>query len=144
MKHILAQFIYILSTSRLGILSAVCRTVAGKFSIGGLCSSAGRFFVCAGGLDIVKLTKNPLIVFHVWIWGLGALFGGAKPPVATGLAVYWHKKYFPLFLQETSTWKKNLKRSILKIVSEAIRLCVGKQFFFVPLNAGGHARDQFF
>jgi len=35
-----------------------------------------------GGLDILKLTKTPLTVFHVSIWGLGTLFGGAKPTKA--------------------------------------------------------------
>jgi len=57
-----------------------CRTVARKFSIGGLCSSAGGLCVCLGGLDIIKLTKTPLIYsaspFN--LEGLGALFGGAK------------------------------------------------------------------
>jgi len=33
-----------------------------------------------GELDILKLTKTPLTVFHVSIWGLGALFGGLSPP----------------------------------------------------------------
>jgi len=55
------------------------RTVARKFSIGGLC-------ICAGGLDIIKLTKIPHIYsgsrFH--LGGLGALFGPPKTPVATG------------------------------------------------------------
>jgi len=44
------------------------RTVVRKFSIGGLC-------VCAGGLDI-KLTKIPLILFHVSIWGCLELYLG--------------------------------------------------------------------
>ena len=52
--------------------------------IGGLC-------VCAEGLDIMKLTKIPLIysVSRFNLGGLGAFFGGATstkaPPVATGL-----------------------------------------------------------
>ena len=35
-----------------------------------------------GWLDILKIDKNSndLIVFHVSIWGLGALFGGLSPP----------------------------------------------------------------
>jgi len=50
------------------------KTVARKFSTGGLCSSAG-------GIDFTKLTKTPLIYsvsrFNLG-GGLGALFGGAK------------------------------------------------------------------
>jgi len=34
------------------------RTVARKFSIGGLCVSAGGIWVCAGGLDTLKTDKN--------------------------------------------------------------------------------------
>jgi len=48
----------------------ITRTVARKFSIGGLCSSAG-------GLDITKLTKTPLI-YSVSRFNLGGL-GAAKP-----------------------------------------------------------------
>jgi len=54
------------------------RTIAKKFSI--------------GGLDIIKLSKIPLIysVSHFNLGGLGALFGGGmnppQPPVATGQA----------------------------------------------------------
>jgi len=53
------------------------RTVARKFSIGGLCGSAG-------GFDIIKLTKAPLIssVSRFNLGGLGALFGGISPPKA--------------------------------------------------------------
>ena len=64
----------------------VTRTVAKKFSIGGLC-------VCLGGLDITKLTKSPLI-YSVSRFNLGGLelclveLGPPKPPpVATGLLV---------------------------------------------------------
>jgi len=51
--------------------------------MGGLCSSAGGV-VCAGGVDIIKLTKAPLIysVSRFNLGGLGALFGGAKPTKA--------------------------------------------------------------
>jgi len=46
-------------------------------------------YVCAGRLDVEHLLKSPLIYrFHISIWGLGALSGGAKPtkaPVATGV-----------------------------------------------------------
>jgi len=41
------------------------RTVARKFSIGGLC-------VCEGGLDIIKLTEIPLI-YSVLCFNLGKL-----------------------------------------------------------------------
>jgi len=34
------------------------RTVARKFSVGGLCVSAGGIWACARGLDILKLTKS--------------------------------------------------------------------------------------
>ena len=60
-----------------------CRNVARKFSIGGLC-------VCFRGLDIMKLTKTPLIysVSHFSLWGLELCLGRIskkKSPVATGL-----------------------------------------------------------
>jgi len=48
------------------------RTVTRNFSIGGLCSSAGELFVCAEGLDIIKLTKTPLI-YSVSRFNLGSL-----------------------------------------------------------------------
>jgi len=56
----------------------------------GLCSSAGELCVCAGGLDIIKLTKIPLIYrVSLSIWcGLEICLGGLSPPnppVATGL-----------------------------------------------------------
>ena len=38
-----------------------CRNVAGKFSIGGLCVSAGVLWVCAVSLTLQKLTKTQLI-----------------------------------------------------------------------------------
>ena len=55
-----------------------CRTVARKFTTGGLC-------VCAGGLDIQKLTKAALshTLSCFKLERLGALFGGAKPTKAT-------------------------------------------------------------
>ena len=59
------------------------RTVARKFSIGGLRGSAGELCVCAGGgLDIIKLTKTPLIynVSRFNSGGLGALFRELSPP----------------------------------------------------------------
>jgi len=37
-----------------------CRTLARKFSIGGLCDSSGGFAIVRG-LHIIKLTKTPLI-----------------------------------------------------------------------------------
>jgi len=57
------------------------RTVARKFSVGELCRSAGRLCVCAGGLDIIKLTKIPLI-YGVSSFNLGGSWSfawGAKP-----------------------------------------------------------------
>jgi len=50
----------------------------------------GGLLVCAGDLTLQKLTKGQLIysVSCFSLEGLGALFGGAKPPkktVATGL-----------------------------------------------------------
>ena len=52
-----------------------CRTVAGKFSIGGLC-------VYLGGLDIIKLSKTPLIhsVSRFNLGGLELCLGGLSPP----------------------------------------------------------------
>jgi len=57
------------------------RTVARKFSIGGLCSSVGGLRFC-GGLHIIKLTKTPLI-YSVSRFNLGGLelsLGGLSPP----------------------------------------------------------------
>jgi len=69
-------------------------TVARKFSTGELC-------VCEGGLDILNLTKPPLIynVSYFNFGGLGVSFRGLslpKPPVATGLAqtYFFHKTKF--------------------------------------------------
>ena len=61
-----------------------------NFSIGRLGSSAGQLCVCAGGVDIIKLTKIPPIysVSRFNLGGLGALYGGLIPPktpVAAGL-----------------------------------------------------------
>jgi len=69
------------------------RAVAKKFSIGGLCFSAGGLWVCVGGLTLLKLTKSHLIysVSCVNLGGLGALFGGEWAPkilpVAMGLVL---------------------------------------------------------
>ena len=48
----------------------------------GLYNSAGGICVCAEGLDIIKLSKIPLIysVSRFNLGGLGALFGGLSPP----------------------------------------------------------------
>jgi len=65
------------------------RTVARKFLIGGLCGSAGGLCACAGGLDIIKLTKTPLIysVSRFNLGGLKLCLGvlNSTTPVATGL-----------------------------------------------------------
>jgi len=62
------------------------KTVARKFSIGGLCVSAGGFGFVLGGLT---LKLNWFIMFHISIWGdLELCLGGLspqKPPLATGL-----------------------------------------------------------
>ena len=66
------------------------RTVARKFSIGGLCISEGGFGFVREGLDTQKLTKTQLI-YSVSCYNLGGLeirMGGLSPqipPVATGL-----------------------------------------------------------
>jgi len=59
-----------------------CRTVARKFAIGGICSSAGRFSLCLGGLEIIKLIKTPLIysVARFNLGGLEVCLGGLSPP----------------------------------------------------------------
>jgi len=71
--------------------SSLSRTVARKFSIGGLCSSAGGLCVCLGGLDIIKLTKAPLIysVSRFNLGGLELCLGGKPTKVsgATGLSL---------------------------------------------------------
>jgi len=45
-------------------------------------------FVCAGGLDIIKLTKTPLKLFHVSIWGAWSFvwegLSRPKPPRGDG------------------------------------------------------------
>ena len=65
------------------------RTVARKFLIGRLYISAGGLRVCAGGLTLQKLTKYQFIYSALCfsLGGLGALFVGLSPPVATGLSV---------------------------------------------------------
>ena len=74
-----------MSTSQQPTTLHAPRTVARKFSIRGLCSSAEGLCVCAGGLDMMKLTKIPLIysVSRFNLGDLGALFGGAKPTKAS-------------------------------------------------------------
>ena len=70
------------------------RTVARKFSIGGLC-------VCEGGLDIIKLTEIPLI-YSVLCFNLGklwTLFRGLSPPKPP-----WRRDCFGL--QSTSMEKR--------------------------------------
>ena len=73
--------------------STTRRTVARKFSIGGLCSSTGGLCVGAGGLDIIKLTKI-LLIYSVSRLNLGGLklclgrISPPKPPVATGLTTH--------------------------------------------------------
>ena len=50
--------------------------------------------VCGVGLDILKIDKSSTdvyLVFHVSIWGLGALFGEISLPMATGLSRLWTK-----------------------------------------------------
>jgi len=53
-------------------------------------SSIEGLYVCAAGLDVLKIEKKRhlFIVFRISIWGLGALFGGLtapKSPMATRL-----------------------------------------------------------
>jgi len=48
------------------------RTVARKFSIGGLGVSAGGLWICAVGLDILKIDKTELI-YSVSCFNLGVL-----------------------------------------------------------------------
>ena len=57
------------------------RTVARKFSIGGLCVSAGCFGFVRRGLTLQKLTKSQLIynVSCFSLGGLGAFLGGLSP-----------------------------------------------------------------
>jgi len=81
-------------------INACCRTVVRKFSIGGLCSSAWGLFVCARGLDIIELTKTPLIysVSRFNFGGLGVVLGGAKltkPPRGDGTGM------LPLIVNDT-------------------------------------------
>ena len=59
-----------------------------KVSNSGVLRFCGGALDLSGGLDIEKLTKIQLIIMNVSCFnlgGLGALCGGAKPPVATGL-----------------------------------------------------------
>ena len=71
--------------SKVVVSVIIHRTVARKFSIRGLCSSAG-------GLEIIKLTETPLIhsVSRFKLGGLELCLGGLnppKPPVATGQVI---------------------------------------------------------
>jgi len=91
------------------------KTVARKFSIGGLCSSAGGLLVCVGGIDIIKLTKTPLIysVSPFSLGGLGALFGGLslpKPPRGngTGRDPYWLRYLIFDFTKQYACFKPTL------------------------------------
>ena len=62
----------------------LCRTVARKFSIRGFAILRGGLCVCAGGLDIIKLTKTPLIysVSRLNFGGLELCLRGDKPTKA--------------------------------------------------------------
>jgi len=57
----------------------------------GLCVSAGRLWICAGGWHSKNWQKfNSFIVFHVSVWGAWSLIWGLSPqkphlPVETGL-----------------------------------------------------------
>jgi len=80
MRHVVSQIgVDALSTFTIRRLA---RTVTRKFSIGGLCGSASELCVFFGSLDIIKLTKTPLIysVSRFNLGGLGALLGGLSPP----------------------------------------------------------------
>jgi len=59
------------------------RTIDKKFAIGVLYSSAGGICVCAGGIDIIKLSKI-LLIYSVSRFNLGLelCLGGAKPTTA--------------------------------------------------------------
>ena len=60
------------------------RTIARKFSMGGVC-------VCAEGFDILKIDKDSTdLCFMFQLGGLGALFGGHSPqktPVAAYISI---------------------------------------------------------
>ena len=66
--------------------ATLCRTVARKLSTGGLCSSAG-------GLDIIKLTKTPLIyrVSRFNLEGLELCLGGISPRLTLWRMSVFHK-----------------------------------------------------
>jgi len=72
--------------------------VARKFSIGGLC-------VCAGGLDIPKLTKTQLIysVSRFNLGELGVLFGEVRPTKA-------------------SPWRRDCIRVLVEVESQHLRI----------------------
>ena len=54
------------------------------FNRGALQFCGGRFALVRGGLEVIKLSKIPLLysVSRFNLGGLGALFGGAKPTKA--------------------------------------------------------------
>jgi len=66
----------------------------------------GGLWVYPRGLGIKKLTNIQLIiVFHVSLWEvLGALSGGAKPPVVTGLVDLENR--FTMMLPRKKSMKK--------------------------------------
>jgi len=69
------------------------RTVARKFSIGGFAVLLETFRLC-GGLEIIKLTKTPLI-YSVSRFNLGGL-SSPKPPHDDGTESYPVSYYSPM------------------------------------------------
>jgi len=81
MSHKLQQFPTFLWQCIPSPFRHMSRTVARRFSIGGFAVLRGGFSFVRGGLDIINLTKTPLIysVSRFNLGGHGALFGGVKP-----------------------------------------------------------------
>ena len=92
------------------------RTVAGKFSIGGLCISAGGFAFVRGGLDILKIDKisSDSLCFMFQFVGLGTLFGGAKRLEAPPWRRDCTGTHPPGIAQSRTAWVRQPRSDVLK------------------------------
>jgi len=80
------------------------RTVARKSSIGG-------YYICAGGLDLLKILSNLhwFVVFYIYIWGLKTTDLKGIKPTKRALVIFF------LFLYFLSLWGSVLRSSIGKV-----------------------------
>jgi len=121
------------------------RTVARKFSIGGLCFSAGSFgFVQGRAWHSINWQKlNWVIVFHVSIWrGLGLCFGGQAPKPPSP----WRRDWVECCASCTTESKELLQSLLLAFALSgwptARTFCLGllQKYCFMP---GWHPGTRF-